>query len=101
MEQISTNTGTTLKGNKIVLFLLFVAYTQQLAFLSVILKMLKRRRRRIVRGSRWISRGGRQGASDKRANSDFLCWALKILIGWLKSGCVGYSFMTAPIEDLA
>ena len=29
---------------------------------------------------------GRQGASSKRASSDFPCRAWKILIGWQKSG---------------
>ena len=40
----------------------------------------KLRRKRTVRGSRLIYREGRQGASGKRANSDFLFWGWKILI---------------------
>ena len=37
--------------------------------------------RQSFRGSRWTSYKGRQGASGKQANRDFLFWGWKILIG--------------------
>ena len=53
---------------------------------------LKRRKRRkgLIRGSRSICREARQGASGKRANSDFPSRGWKILIGWLNSGSAEY-----------
>ena len=43
-----------------------------------------------------LSCGGRQGASGKRANSDFPSQGWKILIGWLKLGSIKYHRWRAP-----
>jgi len=54
----------------------------------------------LLRSRGWTSYQGRQGASGKRANSDFLSRGWKILIGWLESVSAGCSrtWWTVTVE---
>ena len=54
-------------------------------------KLRRRRRKGKERGSVGRYYKGRQGASSKRANSDFPSRGWKILIGWQKSGSAEYA----------